>query len=309
MSFYTELKILSFQKIAFSQTLSSNLYQYELDNHGYGVYGQAPANGGVLEIGFVEQNPVILKNEEEEYIIEENCIFIIPPASHFLVSTFSEGQHRHSSVEFLIRGQWKKTEQFAPSKGRVVTLPMIIPPCPGSSDIFALIRGIISTRATQPQRSYFEECADFMMLIHRLSALVETYDPATLQSPGNRRYCERAKAYVSENIGRRITVGDIAAAVGISKNYLTNVFSSNEGLPLMEYINRRKLSYMLDLIRRYGYTLARAGEHVGFSDSNYISRIFKRYYGVTLTEYRRNDKFREENSEESFLWLDGTEKK
>ena len=60
---------------------------------------------------------------------------------------------------------------------------------------------------------------------------------------------------------------------------------------MMEYINRRKLSYMLELIRRYGYTLAQAGEHVGFGDANYVSRIFKRYYGMTLTEYRRNKLF------------------
>ena len=76
--------------------------------------------------------------------------------------------------------------------------------------------------------------------------------------------------------------------MGVSKNYLTNVFSSSEGLPLIEFINRRKLSYMIELIRRYHYTLAQAGEHVGFTDANYVSRIFKRYYGMTLTEYKRN---------------------
>ena len=70
------------------------------------------------------------------------------------------------------------------------------------------------------------------------------------------------------------------------KNYLTNVFSASEGVPLMEYINRSKLSYMLVLIRRYSYTLAQAGKQVGLTDVNYISRIFKRYYGMTITDYK-----------------------
>ena len=83
-------------------------------------------------------------------------------------------------------------------------------------------------------------------------------------------------------------MGDVASAIGVSKNYLTNVFSSTEGIPLMEYINRSKLSYMMVLIRRYDYTLAQAGKHVGFTDVNYISRIFKRYYGMTVTEYKRS---------------------
>ena len=79
MNYFTELKILSFQKLAFAQNLAIPRYHYKLDNSGYGIYGQAPKDGGILEIGFVEQNPVLLKNEETEILVEENCIFIIPP--------------------------------------------------------------------------------------------------------------------------------------------------------------------------------------------------------------------------------------
>jgi AraC-like DNA-binding protein len=134
----------------------------------------------------------------------------------------------------------------------------------------------------------FEECAEFMQLLHKLSMLVQNDGGSDTVSPGNRRYCDRAKAYITENINRKITVSEVAEAAGVSKNYLTNVFSNSEGIPLMEYINRNKLSYMLELIRRYGYSLSEAGEHVGFSDVNYISRIFKRYYGMTVTEYKRS---------------------
>ncbi|MBR2615710.1 MAG: helix-turn-helix transcriptional regulator [Clostridia bacterium] len=288
MSVYTELKILGFQKIAFSQSLAVNGYHYELKNIGYGIYGQAPANGGILEIGFVEQNPVVLQNGEEEIVVEENCIFVIPPESTYSVRTLNEELHRHTSAEFLIRGQWKRVDGFSPPKGKTVTLPLVIPPSPGSSEIFSLIRSIACAKTTRSDRNYFEECADFMTLIHRLVALVQSSGVGSTISPGNRRYCDRAKAYISENIAKKLTVGDVALAVGVSKNYLTNIFSSSEGLPLIEFINRRKLSYMIELIRRYGYTLSQAGEHVGLTDVNYISRIFKRYYGMTLTEYKRN---------------------
>lgn len=299
MSGYTELKILAFQKIAFSQSLATTAYEYELKNIGYGIYGQAPANGGILEIGFVEQNPIILKNEDTEVLVDENCIFIIPPDSCFQVRTETPELHRHTTAEFLIRGQWKKVEGFAPPKGKTVTLPLVIPPCPGSSEIFALIRAIACAKTTQSDRNYFEECADFMHLIHKLISLVQASGIGSTISPGNRRYCDRAKSYISENIDRKLTVGDVATAVGVSKNYLTNVFSSSEGIPLIEFINRRKLSYMIELIRRYHYTLAQAGEHVGFTDANYVSRIFKRYYGMTLTEYKRNKITQQDSQSES----------
>ena len=287
MNLYTQFEILSFDRIAFAHSLSANNYRYTLQSQGYGIYGETPEDGAVLEIGFVEQNPIILKNEDTEVLVDENCIFIIPPQSVFTVDCLNEGLHRHTTVEFLIRGSAKPAEEFSPPSGKSVTLPLIIPPSAGSGEIFSLIRNITCSHTTNLKRNYFQECADFMLLIHKLCALVRSTNFGNVISPGNRRYCDRAKAYISENIDRKISVGEIAAAVGISKNYLTNIFSGSEGLPLMEYVNRRKLSYMIELIRRYGYSLAQAGEHVGFADANYVSRIFKRYYGMTLTEYKQ----------------------
>ena len=283
---YTKLQLLGFERIALAHSLLSESYQYTLHNQGYGIYGKTPPDGGILEVGFVKQNPVLLSGQSGEFLIEENGIFIIPPDSSFSVRVPQPGLHRHTSVEFLIRCRSERVPGILPPEGQTVTLPLYIPPAPENAELFGLIRGIVGAHTAQPERSYFAQCADFMQLIHKLCQRLQadaTEDPV---SPGNRRHCARAKAFISENLSRKLTVSDVAAAVGVSKNYLTNVFSASEGVPLMEYINRSKLSYMLVLIRRYGYTLAQAGKQVGFTDVNYISRIFKRYYGMTVTDYK-----------------------
>ena len=182
----------------------------------------------------------------------------------------------------------RQTDVCLPPIGHKVTLPFYIPPSDENSEIIHLIRSIACAKTARPERSYFEECGEFMLLIHKLSERVQTSEHADSVSPGNRRHCARAKAFISENIHRHITVTEVAQAVGVSKNYMTNVFSRSEGIPLMEYINRSKLSYITVLIRRYGYTLAQAGKHVGMTDVNYISRIFKQYYGMTITQYKRS---------------------
>lgn len=286
-SCFTELEILSFDRIALAHSLVSDNYNYQLCNRGYGIYGKTPPNGGILEIGFVEQNPVLLSGELGDFLVEENGIFIIPPECSFSVSVRNEGLHRHTAVEFLVRCRSRQVDTCPPPDKTTVTLPLYIPPSPENSEIFNLIRNIACAETAQAHRSYFESCADFMLLIHKLCERLQSADAPNPVSPGNRRHCARAKTYISQNLNRRLTVADVAQAVGVSKNYLTNVFSSSEGVPLMEYINRSKLSYMLVLIRRYGYTLAQAGKQVGFGDVNYISRIFKRYYGMTITEYKR----------------------
>ena len=282
-SMFIELENVSFERISFAHSLIA-------DNYSFHITGEPVDECCVLEVGFVEQNPVICTGPSGEFVFQENGIFIIPPYTEFDVTVKDpKSIHRHTSTEFLIRCNCKPADTFSPPSGRSLTLPLYLASSPENSEIIALIRNIARAQTAQLQRSYFDECADFMRLLHLLSERAQQAqigsDTAT---PGNRRHCIRAKAFISENIEKRLTVSDVATAVGVSKNYLTNVFSSTEGMPLMEYINRSKLSYMMLLIQRYGYTLSQAGKHVGFSDVNYISRIFKRYYGMTMTEYKRS---------------------
>ena len=282
MERFTQIKLLGFERVAFAHSLTVENYHYDLESVGYGIYGQTPDKGGVLEIGFVEQNPVLLKRGEDTIRVGENCIFVLPPDSCFSVSTEQPGVHRHTTAEFLIRAECTPTDRFQPPKTGEVTLPLVIRPCPGSAEVFSLIRSIAVAKTAQLERSWFAECADFMLLLSRLCALAA--EDATA-GPGKQRYCERAKTFVSRNISRSLRVGEIAQHLSISKNYLTNVFKEGEGIPLTEYICRCKLSHMTELMRRYGYTLMEACEHVGYSDPNYVSRLFKKYYGMTVTRY------------------------
>ena len=282
MEHFTTIQLIAFDRVAFAHRLTAENYRYELDAQGYSIYGPTPEKGGVLEVGFVEQNPILLKNGEETLRIGENCIFVLPPGSRFSVEAEQPGLHRHTTAEFLIRAECTPVDRWQAPKEGEVTLPLVIPPCGGSGEVFSLIRGIAVAKTAQLERSWFAECADFMLLLSKLCALTDR-----TASPGRQRYCEKAKTFVSRNIHRSLTVGEIAGHLGISKNYLTNVFKEGEGIPLTEYISRCKLSHMTELIRRYGYSLTEAAEHVGYQDANYVSRLFKKYYGMTVSDYRK----------------------
>ncbi len=288
MNGFTEYKIISFERTAFAHSLATTHYNYTLHNQGYGIYAEPEQDGAILEIGFVEQNPIILSCGSKSIELKENSIFIIPPNREFSVRAKSEELHRHTSAEFLIKCQTREVSGYTAVSDKTVVLPLVIEPTAQSSEIFSLIRSITIKKATQSDLSYFEQCSDFMALLNSLCELVKSEREADEISPSNRRYCDRAKAFISENMNKRLTVKNVADALSISKNYLTNIFSSGEGIGLMEYINRRKLSYMMELICRYGYSISAAGEQVGFTDANYISRIFRKYFGMTATEYKRN---------------------
>jgi len=292
MGIFTELKINSFVQCVDVKSIIATNYEYHLQHFGCGIYGKSKPNRGLLEIGFVEENPIILTDVNgEEITVNENGIYIIPPESDYHMRAVNDGLHRHTTVIFKINFRnMKKVKYYSPPDGAYVTLPLVIPPTPGNSEIFTAIRTIMSKHPNQSELNHFESCADFMGLIHKINKLMMDAKGIDNASPGNRRYCERAKQYIADNIQKKLTVAQIAKAAGVSKNYLTNIFSQSEGMPLIEYINRRKLTHMLALIDSENYSLSQAGEQVGISDPNYISRIFKRYYGMTFSEYKRNKK-------------------
>ena len=99
-------------------------------------------------------------------------------------------------------------------------------------------------------------------------------------------YCRKATSYIAQHINEKINVQDIAAFAGISYGYLSNLFSEAVGMTIVDYINREKLRLVKDLITTRKISLEEAGLEVGISDVKYLSRLFKRYNGITAMEYK-----------------------
>lgn len=269
------LEIKSFIKLAYAHEHSATDYTYTLETK------DISRGKGVMEIGVVKTNPIIFKGEDGVCRkAEEGDIFIIPPNQIYEVSTENPGLHRHITTEAII--EYQRKDQ---AKESSILLPFIIKKDRKSERISDMLKKIVAKSSALHKSSYFEECSDYMKLLACIKEYTEETSDSNAISPSCIRYCETAEKYAMDNISRHIMVEEIADHIGISKNYLTNIFSKYKGMPLTEYINRMKLNHMLELMLRFGYSARRAGEFVGIDNVNYISRIFKKYYGVTLKEY------------------------
>jgi AraC-like DNA-binding protein len=95
-----------------------------------------------------------------------------------------------------------------------------------------------------------------------------------------------AKLVLSSDLGRRWTLAEVAAEVGASPVYLTQVFQLIEGLPLYQYQLQLRLARALDLLADAD-DLTRLALDLGFSSHSHFSAAFKRAYGQTPFEFRR----------------------
>jgi AraC-like DNA-binding protein len=110
-------------------------------------------------------------------------------------------------------------------------------------------------------------------------------------SRGLQKLVDRAKLALSADLARRWTLAEIAAEVGVSPVYLTQVFRQVEGMPLYRYQLRLRLARALDLLGRYD-DLTALGLDLGFSSHSHFSAAFRQAYGRTPAEFQRSVRLR-----------------
>lgn len=124
-----------------------------------------------------------------------------------------------------------------------------------------------------------------MTLVRR--ALGERTAHAAGGSLGRQKLVDRAKLVLSADLGRRWTLSEVAAEVGVSPVYLTQVFQQVEAMPLYRYQLRLRLARALDLLGQYD-DLTALGLDLGFSSHSHFSAAFRQAYGRTPAEFQRS---------------------
>ena len=101
-----------------------------------------------------------------------------------------------------------------------------------------------------------------------------------------RKIVDRAKLVLASDLARRWTLSDVAAEVGVSPVYLTQLFQRVEGVPLYRYQMRLRMARALDLLGRYD-DLTQLGLELGFSSHSHFGATFRATYGYSPSDFRR----------------------
>jgi AraC-like DNA-binding protein len=84
---------------------------------------------------------------------------------------------------------------------------------------------------------------------------------------------------------RRIALGVIAEAVGLSPGRLGHLFRQEVGLPVRRYLLWLRVGDAVEEIAR-GVSLTAAAHAAGFSDSAHLTRTFRRMFGIAPSGLR-----------------------
>lgn len=107
------------------------------------------------------------------------------------------------------------------------------------------------------------------------------------QGSGDSYIKERVIKYVEENYSdRELDVSKISDHLGFSPSYAIRLFKQETGEGIASYINRVRVEKAKELLMLDFYRVEQIAKMVGFLDSRSLSRTFKKFYGITPTEYR-----------------------
>ena len=97
----------------------------------------------------------------------------------------------------------------------------------------------------------------------------------------------RAMAFLHAHYTETLTRRMIAAHVGLDEDYLTYCFRQEQGMTPITYLNRYRVNRAKQLLQQTNQSVTAIALAVGFSDSGYFSRVFRREVGVSPEAYRR----------------------
>lgn len=99
-----------------------------------------------------------------------------------------------------------------------------------------------------------------------------------------------AKEFILNNYQFEITVEDIAKSVGVSPNYLANIFAEYEKCSPKKYLTKIRMEHAALLLGMNKYKIKEVAKMVSYSNQLHFAASFKLYYGISASEYMKQYK-------------------
>lgn len=98
---------------------------------------------------------------------------------------------------------------------------------------------------------------------------------------------EKVFKYINEHYREAIGLEDVVASCNISQGYLSRIFKKQYDISVMEYLHMRKLMLAKFYFHFSTYTVIDIAYNLGYNESSYFGKVFKKYEGMTVQEYKK----------------------
>ncbi len=142
-------------------------------------------------------------------------------------------------------------------------------------DIASLLKLIEKSESAEELNSLLEEVAI------KIAEKVNNYNNKSIKL-----ILRKAIDYIQDHYNEQVTLNEVAENIYVSTFYISRMFKKELGKSFVDYLNDVRIEKSKELLKDVRYKTYEVAEIVGISDPHYFSKLFKKYSGMTPSEYR-----------------------
>ena len=222
-----------------------------------------------FELILVTSGVMKISIDGKEYSLGENqAVFIFPNQLHSMNSINS------THVLFIFAPQFIQT--FWAEKNDCV---------PDNSEL------MLDTHTVQRLLSLSSESSKFEIkgVFYSICALFDKTSTYQKISYDRQTLLFKILSYIEKNFNKDCSLSALTSSVGYNAEYVSRFFNKKMNISYNQYLNIRRLNHAAHLLRNTNETALNCALESGYTSLRTFNRNFKRYYGITPQEYRKND--------------------
>ncbi|MDP4098355.1 AraC family transcriptional regulator [Paenibacillus sp. P96] len=130
-----------------------------------------------------------------------------------------------------------------------------------------------------------------MALLDFLSTLIETFPERSAEQvrrTTQMEYIHRSLEFLHAHYNEQISIGQLAALLGLDRKYVSALFKKELGLPPQQYLLQYRMKRACEMLREGDYTVSEVAYAVGYQDIPLFSKMFKKTIGLSPKAYQTN---------------------
>ena len=119
------------------------------------------------------------------------------------------------------------------------------------------------------------------MIVQETEALIQQQRSASV------RPIRLAQDYVLKHYSDPLTLEKVSEAVGFSASYFSFLFKKETGENFLHYLTRIRMDRAKELLSQTDLSISEISEQVGYNDSNYFTKMFRKETRLSPGQYRK----------------------
>jgi AraC family transcriptional regulator len=254
---------------------------------------------GTFEYGFQSRRDLLIAYERAERLEGETQIEGLPRSSlrefNCKLSFIPAGHRFHGweTPRVLTRVTYFyidfQDRLFDPESG--ITCPTISP------RLFFFDQAIWDTAlklkaevgSSDPSSRHYVEALS-LVLVHELIRLERATSAVSATSRGGLpvRQQKRVAEFIEQHLAENISLAALAELVDLSLYHFARAFKQSFGVPPHRYHMARRMDRAKSLLRSSALSVTQIGIEIGFRETSSFTRAYRKFAGVTPSEYRRH---------------------